>query len=66
MRLRLVPQETSFDFFKRWKLWLGISAIMVIVGFASFALQGLNFGIDFRGGTTIRTESTQPVDVGQY
>ncbi len=66
MRLRLVPQETSFDFFKRWKLWLGISALMMVIGFASFALQGLNFGIDFRGGTTIRTESTQPVDVGQY
>ena len=30
------------------------------------AIQGLNFGIDFRGGTTIRTESTQPVDVGAY
>jgi preprotein translocase subunit SecF len=66
MRLKLVPQETSFDFFSRWKLWLGISAVMVIVGFASFALQGLNFGIDFRGGTTVRTQSTQSVDIGVY
>jgi len=66
MRLRLVPQETSFDFFKRWKLWLGISALMMVIAFASFMIQGLNFGIDFRGGTTIRTESTQPVDIGTY
>ncbi|MEL0438720.1 protein translocase subunit SecF [Phycobacter sp. K97] len=66
MRLRLVPENTSFDFFKRWKLWLGLSAFMVVVGFASFLLQGLNFGIDFRGGTTIRTESTQEIDVGAY
>ncbi|SDC92540.1 protein translocase subunit SecF [Ruegeria marina] len=66
MRLKLVPNETSFDFFGRWKLWLGISALMVVIGFASFALQGLNFGIDFRGGTTIRTQSTQPIDVGVY
>lgn len=66
MRLRLVPKETSFDFFSRWKMWLGISMILIIVSFASFAIQGLNFGIDFRGGTTIRTESTQPVDVGAY
>ena len=29
-------------------------------------IQGLNFGIDFRGGTTIRTESAQPVDIGLY
>ncbi|MDE4132035.1 protein translocase subunit SecF [Phaeobacter sp. QD34_3] len=66
MRLRLVPESTSFDFFKRWKLWLGLSALMMVVGFASFMLQGLNFGIDFRGGTTIRTESTQAIDVGAY
>ncbi len=66
MRLRLVPETTSFDFFKRWKIWLGISALMMVVGFASFLLQGLNFGIDFRGGTTIRTESTQAIDVGAY
>ncbi|MDC0656429.1 protein translocase subunit SecF [Leisingera sp. SS27] len=66
MRLRLVPQETSFDFFKRAKLWLGISALMMVVGFASFLFQGLNFGIDFRGGTTIRTEASETVDVGAY
>ncbi|AUQ58805.1 protein-export membrane protein SecF [Phaeobacter inhibens] len=66
MRLKLIPENTSFDFFKRWKLWLGISALMIVVGFASFALQGLNFGIDFRGGTTIRTESTTEIDVGTY
>ncbi|AUQ49692.1 protein-export membrane protein SecF [Phaeobacter inhibens] len=66
MRLKLIPENTSFDFFKRWKLWLGISALMIVVGFASFALQGLNFGIDFRGGTTIRTESNTEIDVGTY
>ncbi|MDK3074132.1 protein translocase subunit SecF [Sedimentitalea sp. JM2-8] len=66
MRLKLVPQETSFDFFNRWKLWLGISAIMVVVAFTSFLVQGLNYGIDFRGGTTIRTESAQPVEVAEY
>ncbi|KIC17570.1 protein translocase subunit SecF [Leisingera sp. ANG-Vp] len=66
MRLRLVPQETSFDFFGKAKLWLGLSALLLVIGIASFALQGLNFGIDFRGGTTIRTEASEPVDVGAY
>ncbi|MBV1895784.1 MAG: protein translocase subunit SecF [Rhodobacteraceae bacterium] len=66
MRLRLVPKETSFDFFKRWKMWLGISALLMVLSFTSFMIQGLNFGIDFRGGTTIRTESAQPVDVAAY
>ncbi len=66
MRLKLVPDVTRFDFFGRSKLWLGISAVLIVVAFASFLLQGLNFGIDFRGGTTIRTESAEPVDVGAY
>ncbi len=66
MRLKLVPQNTSFDFFSRWKVWLGISGLMMVIAFTSFMLQGLNFGIDFRGGTTIRTQSAQEIDVGAY
>lgn len=64
--LRLVPKETSWDFFKRWKLSLGLSGFLIVIALGSFLLQGLNYGIDFRGGTTIRTESAQTVDVGQY
>ena len=66
MRLKLVKQSTTFDFFGRWKVWLGISTVMMVLAFASFILLGLNFGIDFRGGTTIRSESTQPVNIGIY
>ncbi|WP_372890435.1 protein translocase subunit SecF [Rhodosalinus sp.] len=66
MRLRLVPANTSWDFFSRPKLWLGISGFLILLSLASLALQGLNYGIDFRGGTTIRTESAEPVDVGAY
>ncbi|MDU8945081.1 protein translocase subunit SecF [Ovoidimarina sediminis] len=66
MRLKLVPSETNFDFFARWKLWLGISGAMMVVALVSFLLQGLNYGIDFSGGTTIRAESTSQIDVGIY
>ncbi|MEP1328017.1 protein translocase subunit SecF [Pseudophaeobacter sp.] len=66
MRLRLVPQETSFDFFSKWKVWVGVSALLMVLSLASFGLQGLNFGIDFRGGTTVRTESSSAIDVGSY
>ncbi len=66
MRLRLVPENTSWDFFGRAKMWLGISALLVLVSIGAFATLGLNFGIDFRGGTTIRTESTQEIVVSDY
>ncbi|MFL2785764.1 MAG: protein translocase subunit SecF [Paracoccaceae bacterium] len=66
MRLRLVPKNTNWDFFSQSKLWLGISALLLIGSLVSFLIQGLNFGIDFRGGTTIRTESAQSIDVAAY
>jgi len=64
--LRLVPKETKWDFFHRWKMSLGASAILIVVAVGSFGVQGLNFGIDFRGGTTIRTESVEPIEIGTY
>ena len=66
MRLRLVPKETAFDFFRYWKITFGASMLAVVASIGLFLVVGLNFGIDFRGGTTIRTESAQTVDVGAY
>ena len=45
MRLRLIPDETNFDFFTKWKMWLGISAFMILLALVSFGARGLNFGI---------------------
>ena len=66
MRLKLVRDNTSIDFFSRARIWLGMSGILMVVALASFLIQGLNFGIDFQGGTSIRTDSNVPVDVAEY
>ena len=66
MRLKLVPKNTSWNFFSRSKLWISISIILVVLSLISFFVQNLNFGIDFRGGTSIRTESSEPVNVAAY
>lgn len=65
-RLKLVPEKTNFDFF-RWQ-WatLGAAIVMMIASVILPLVIGLNFGIDFKGGTTIRTESTTAIDVGVY
>ena len=44
MRLKLVPQNTSWDFFARSKLWIGFSVILIILSLISFFVQSLNFG----------------------
>ncbi|MEL6314518.1 MAG: protein translocase subunit SecD, partial [Pseudomonadota bacterium] len=64
--LRLVKQDTKIDFFKHWKWSLGASGVLIVVAAISFAIQGLNFGIDFKGGTTVRTQSAQEIDIGVY
>ncbi len=66
MRLKLVPSETNLDFFKSWKITFGGSMVAVLLSIVIFAIVGLNFGIDFRGGTTIRTQSSASVDVSAY
>ena len=65
-RLRMVPEKTNFDFFRWQWLTFGGSVALMVVTLIAWAVMGLNYGIDFKGGTTIRTESTQPVDIGAY
>lgn len=65
-RLKLVPQHTTIDFFRWQWLTFGGSFVLMAATVVIVAVMGLNYGIDFRGGTTLRTESTTPVDVGAY
>jgi preprotein translocase subunit SecF len=65
-RLRLAPETTNFDFFRFQWLTFGGSMALTVLAIVLWAVFGLNFGIDFKGGTTIRTESAVPVDVGAY
>ncbi|HHH88994.1 MAG TPA: protein translocase subunit SecD [Aliiroseovarius sp.] len=61
-----VPKDTSWDFFKRMVITLGLSGAGIVLSIVLFFAVGLNFGIDFKGGTSIRTESTQAIDVAEY
>ena len=65
-RLRLAPEKTSIDFFRLQWITLGLSAAAVVLSLVLWATVGLNYGIDFKGGTTIRTDSAIAVDVGAY
>ncbi|PZX17593.1 protein translocase subunit secF [Palleronia aestuarii] len=66
MRLKLVPDETNIDFFKAATVTFGASCVAMVASIVIWAVMGLNFGIDFQGGTTIRTQSVEAVDVGEY
>ena len=58
---RLYHGETSFDFVGRTKQWLIVSGVVIGIGLLSlFVLRGLNFGIDFRGGTAWEVPTESP------
>ena len=65
-RLRLAPEKTNIDFFKHQWLTFGGSVLLMVLAFVFWGTMGLNYGIDFKGGTTLRTESAQVIDVGRY
>ncbi len=65
MRLKLVKSDTNFDFFGVARLAIIFSILLIVASFGLFFTKGLNFGIDFRGGTLIMAETTEPVDMSQ-
>lgn len=42
-----------FDFIGRKKIWFMISALVIFIGLAALFVKGLNFGIEFKGGTLL-------------
>jgi preprotein translocase SecF subunit len=65
MRLRLVPETTNINFFRYMWFWLGVSVLGMIASLALVLTIGLNFGVDFRGGTLIIASTEEQEDVGE-
>ena len=66
MRLKLVPDNIKINFFQSTRLTFGASVLAMVISIFLFFFNGLNLGIDFLGGTTIRTDAQTSVDVGAY
>jgi len=64
--LRIVPDDTKFDFMRFRRISFPISAVLSILAMVLYFSHGLNFGIDFVGGTLMEVQSKAgPADLAK-
>lgn len=59
--MRLLSGTTKIDFMSKRQYAMVVSLFLIIISIASLAVRGLNFGIDFTGGTLVELGYPQPV-----
>lgn len=57
---RLYRGETSVDFIGRRKRWYMLSGFFVLLSIGSLAVQGLQLGIEFKGGSSFTVTTSSP------
>lgn len=60
--LRLVPEGTKIAFMKGRNVGLIVSALISLASVVLFFTPGLNYGVDFAGGTVMEVRTEQPAD----
>ncbi len=62
-KLRLISHNTKINFLRFRSLSLGLSLLLVLASIALVSVKGLNFGIDFKGGTLIEINTKTPANI---
>lgn len=55
---RLYHGNTHFQFVGHRRRWYTFSAVVILIGLAALGIRGLNFGIEFKGGTSWEVTNT--------
>ena len=63
--MELLKTKTNIDFMVQRKLAMMVSGILLLVSLVSFGVRGLNYGIDFTGGTLVEVGYPESADLGQ-
>ena len=62
--IKFIPDETKIDFIGRRHIALGFSALILVASLFLVVKDGLNFGIDFTGGTLVEIKTPEDANLG--
>ena len=62
---RLYRGEVSFDFVGRQKVWYAISGLILVLALVGLFARGLNFTVDFKGGSVIQFPASSAASINQ-
>ncbi|MCG9758016.1 MULTISPECIES: protein translocase subunit SecF [Pseudoalteromonas] len=63
--MQLLNLKSTIRFMSARKLSMAFSALLILASIASFMVKGLNFGLDFTGGTAVEVGFSQPADLAK-
>jgi preprotein translocase subunit SecF len=63
--MEFFKKTTKFPFMATRRVWYGLSIVLMLVSFVSFATRGLNLAIDFTGGVSIEAAFPGAADVAR-
>ncbi|GAA0826890.1 protein translocase subunit SecF [Streptosporangium amethystogenes subsp. fukuiense] len=62
---RLYRGEVNVDFVGRRKLWYSLSVILLVISIAGLVFNGLNLGVEFKGGSVFSFKAPASVNIEQ-
>jgi preprotein translocase subunit SecF len=57
---QLIPANTNIDFIGKYRLFVGLSSLLIVASIVLMFTKGFHFGIDFTGGTVMQVNYKTP------
>ncbi|MCZ6700422.1 MAG: protein translocase subunit SecF [bacterium] len=61
--MEFIKPGTTFDFIGRRWIAISASAVLIVIGLLTAGIRGLNYGIDFAGGSLVELRMPRDVDI---